>query len=136
LARGDLDRARGEAEALHALAATADEPTPRAEAARLLAEVALQAGHLSQAEEHLREARAAIEACELPLLEWRIAATAARVHDRQRRRADAQAARLRCAAIVNQLAGSLPPGHELRRSLLEHASLREVLRPRAAVPRS
>ena len=136
LARGNLDRARGEAEALRALAATADEPRPRAEAARLLAEIALQGGHLADAEGHLGEAWAAIEACELPLVEWRIAATAARLHDRQRRRADAQAARLRAAALVNQLADSLPPGHELRRSFLEHPSVRKVLRPRAAVPRS
>jgi len=136
LARGDLDRARREAEALQARAATADEPRLRAEAARLLAEIALQGGHLSDAEVHLREAQAAIEACELPLVEWRIAATAARVHDRQRRRTDAQAARLRAAALVHQLVDSLPPEHELRRSFLEHASLREVLRPRAAVPRS
>lgn len=136
LARGDLDRARGEADALREMAATADEPRPRAEAARLLAEIALQGGHLSDAEAHLQEARAALEPCELPLVEWRIAATAARVHDRQRRRADAQASRLRAAAIVTQLADSLPPGHELRRSFLEHASLREVLRPRAALPRT
>jgi predicted ATPase/DNA-binding winged helix-turn-helix (wHTH) protein len=136
LARGDLDRARGEAEALQAQAATADEPRPRADAARLLAEIALQDGRLSDAEVHLREARAAIQACEVPLAEWRIAATAGRVHGRQRRRADAQAAWLRSAALVNQVADSLPQGHELRRSFLEHASLREALRPRAAVPRS
>ena len=136
LARGDLDRARHEAEALHTLAATADEPRPRAEAARLQAEIALQGGQLSDAEVYLGEARATIQACELPLVEWRIAATAARVHDRQRRRADAQAARLRFAALVNQLVDTLPPGHELRRSFLEHASPRQVLRPRAAVPRS
>ena len=101
---------RIEAEALQALAATADEPRSRADAARLLAEIALQGGQLSEAEEHLGEARAAIAACEVPLVEWRIAATAARVHHRQRRRADAQAARLRSAALVNQLADSLPPG--------------------------
>ena len=131
LARGDLDRARGEAEALQALAATADEPRPRAEAARLLAEIALQSGHLSDAEAHLRAARAAIQACELPLVEWRIAATAAHVYDRQRRRADAQAARQQSAAVVNQLADSLPPGHKLRPSFLEHASLRKgTKRPR------
>jgi DNA-binding winged helix-turn-helix (wHTH) protein/tetratricopeptide (TPR) repeat protein len=128
--------AHGDPEALQALAATADEPRPRAEAARLLAEIALQDGHLSDAEVHLREARAAIEAREMPLVEWRIAATAARLHERQRRRADAQAARLRSAALVNQLADSLPPGHELRRSFVQHASPRERLRPRAAMPRS
>jgi DNA-binding winged helix-turn-helix (wHTH) protein/tetratricopeptide (TPR) repeat protein len=136
LARGDLDRARGEAEALQTLAATADEPRPRADAARLLAEIALQGGRLSDAEGHLRDARAAIEGCEVPLVEWRIAAAAARVYDRQRRRADAQAARLQTAALVNKLADSLPPGHELRRSFLEHPSLRKILGPRAAVPRS
>ena len=136
LARGDLDRARGEAEALRAMAATADEPRPRAEAARLLAEIALQGGHLSDAEVHLQEARAAIEACDLPLVEWRIAAAAARVHDRQRRRADAEAARLRSAALVTQLADSLPPTHPLRASFLGHSSVRAVLRPRAPVPRS
>jgi DNA-binding winged helix-turn-helix (wHTH) protein/tetratricopeptide (TPR) repeat protein len=135
LARGDLDRAHGETEALQAMAATSDEPRPRADAARLLAEIALQGGHLSDAEEHLREARAAIEACEVPLVELRIAATAARVYDRQRRRAEAQAARLRSAALVNQLADSLPPGHDLRRSFLEHAGQCEGRRPRAAVPR-
>jgi hypothetical protein len=135
LARGDLDRARDEAEALRAMAATADEPRPRAEAARLLAEIALQGGHPSDAEIHLQEARAAIEACDLPLVEWRIAATAARVHDRQRRRADAQEARLRSATVVNRLVDSLPPGHDLRSSFLESASLRDVLRPRTAPPR-
>jgi len=124
LARGDLDRARVDAAALQAQTATADEPRPRAEAACLLAEVALQGGQLSDAEAHLRAARTAIEGCELPLVEWCIAATAARLHDRQRRRAQAQAARLRSAALVNQLADSLPPGHALRRSFLDLASRR------------
>ena len=135
LARGDLDRAHGEAEALRARAATADEPRPQAEAARLLAEIALQGGHLSDAEAHLREAYATIEACELPLVEWRIAATAARVHDQQRRRTDAEAAERRSAAILNQLAASLPPQHELRRSLLGHPSVSEVPRARKAASR-
>ncbi len=136
LARGDLERARAEAAALQTLAATADEPRPRADAARLLAEIALQAGRLADAEAHLGEARAALDVCELPLVEWRIAATAARVHERQRRRDDAHAARRRCATLVNQLAESLPPGHQLRRAFVEHPSLRTLLRPRAAAPRS
>lgn len=136
LARGEVQLARGEAETLQALAATADEPKPRAEAAQLLAEIALQDGQLSDAELHLREASAAIQACELPLVAWRIAATAARVHERQRRRADAEAARLRSAAVLKQLADSLPPGHALQRSCLEQASRRQVRRPRAAVSRS
>lgn len=133
LARGDLDRARGEAEALRSMAAGADEPRPRVDAARLLAEIALQAGRLSDAEVHLGEARAAIQGREAPLVEWRLDATAARLHDRQRRRAEAQAARLRSAALVNQLADSLPPGHALRRSFLDPAARPERSRPRAAI---
>lgn len=132
LARGALDRARDEAEALQALAAMADDPKPRAEAALLLAEIALEGGRPSDALAHLDEAQAALQGSELPLVEWRIAAASARAHDRQRRRADAQAARRRSTALVGRLADSLPPEHELRRSFLAHASARERFRPRAA----
>ena len=136
LARGDLERARGESEALQALTYTADEPRWRAEAARLLAEISLQGGHLSDAEGHLHEARTAIEACELPLIDWRIAATAARLHDRQRRGADAAAARIRSAAIVTRLVDSLPPMHPLRASFLGHSSVCAVVRSRGPLSRS
>jgi hypothetical protein len=136
LARGDPGHARGEAEALQTLTASADEPAPRAVAARLLAEIAVHDGRLSEAELHIREAFAAIEGREVPLVEWRIAATAARLHHLQGQRAAAEAARLRSAALVNQLADSLPPEHRLRTSFLDHSSLREVLRPRQAMRRS
>ncbi len=136
LARGDFDRARGDAETLEALAATADEPRPRAEAARLLAEIALRAGRLSDAEVHLAAAGDAIRGREVPLVEWRIAATTAQVLDRQRRRADAQAAWSRSFTVVKQLSDSLPPQHELRGSFLERASLRHGLRQRPAGRRS
>jgi DNA-binding winged helix-turn-helix (wHTH) protein len=136
LARGSLDRARGEAEALRELTAAAADPTPRASAARLLAEVALQEGRLSQAETLLHDALAAIQGYEVPVVEWRIAASAAHLHRQQRRRADAEAARMRSAALVSRLADSLPPDHELRASFLGHRSVREVLAPRGAGPRS
>jgi hypothetical protein len=136
LARGRLDRARAEAEALHALTAAAADPTPRASTARLLAEIALQEGRFSQAETLLHDALAAIEEYEVPVVEWRIAASAARVHAGQRRRADAEAARMRSAALVSRLADSLPLDHELRVSFLGHRSVREVLGPRGASPRS
>jgi ATP/maltotriose-dependent transcriptional regulator MalT len=136
LARGKLDRARCEAEELHALTAAAADPTPRASAARLLAEVALQEGHLSQAETLLHDALAAIEGYEVPVVEWRIAASAARVHRQQHRRADAEAARMRSAALVSRLTDSLPPDHELRGSFLGDRSVREVLGPPGAGPRS
>jgi len=130
MARADLDRARAEAQALQADAATADGANARGAAAQLLAEIALLGGQLSDAERHLGEARAAIQASEVPLVEWRIADTAVRLHDRQRRRAEAQSARLRRDAVVKQVADSLPPAHPLRQSFLEHASPRQAPRPR------
>jgi DNA-binding winged helix-turn-helix (wHTH) protein/tetratricopeptide (TPR) repeat protein len=136
LARGELDRACHEAEALQALTATAADPLPRVSAARLLAEIALEEGHLSQAETFLRDALAAIEGYDVPVVEWRIVACAARVYGRQRRRTDAEAARMRSAALVGRLADSLPPDHPLRGSFLAHGSVRDVLGPRAAGPRS
>src|SRR5262249_7731810 len=83
LARGKLDRAGREAEALDALAAAGVDPAARAAAAQLLAEIALQEGRLSQAEKFLRDALAAIEGYDVPVVEWRLAASAARVHARQ-----------------------------------------------------
>src|SRR5262245_6919737 len=127
LARGDLDRARREAEAFRALAATADEPIPRALAALLQAEIAVKAGRLSEADGFLHGAFAAVRDREAPLIAWRIAATAARVHRRRRRRAEAEADRRRSAALVTQLADSLPPGHELRQAFMKHPSVRDVL---------
>ena len=91
LARGKLDRAHREAEALHDLAAAAADPPLRASAARLLAEIALEEGRLSQAETFLRDALAAIEGYEVPVV---------------------------------------------RGSFLGHRSVREVLGPRGAGPRS
>jgi DNA-binding winged helix-turn-helix (wHTH) protein/tetratricopeptide (TPR) repeat protein len=129
LARGMLDRAHDEAEALRALVAEAGDPTPRASAALLLAEIAVQEGHLSQAETFLDDARAAIEGYEVPVVEWRVAASAARVHRQQRRRSDAEAARMRSAAVVSRMADSLPAHHELRESFLRDRSVRQVLDP-------
>jgi ATP/maltotriose-dependent transcriptional regulator MalT len=136
LARGELDRARDEAGAPQTLAAAAADPVSRAPAAWLLAEIALREGRLSQAETLLRDALAAIEGYEVPGVEWRIAASAARVYSRQRRRADAEAARMRSAALVNRLKDSLAPDHALRESFLGRRSVREVLAPRREGPRS
>ncbi len=133
LARGEFAKARAEAEALHGLAAAADEPAARAVAAQALAEIALLEGRLEPADAALEEARAAIAGCEAPVVEWRLAATAARVHDRRRRRADAEATWRRSAALVMQLADSLPRDHDLRRAFLADASVRAVL---AAVRRT
>jgi DNA-binding winged helix-turn-helix (wHTH) protein len=136
LARGEFDRAHREGEALHALAAAAADSPLRASALRLLAEIALQEGHLSESEALLRDALAAIEGYEVPVVEWRIAASAARVHGRLRRRTDAEANRVRSAALVSRLANSLPADHELRGSFLSHRSVREVLDPPGAGPQS
>jgi len=136
LARGALDRARREAESLQAFVHTAEEPTPRARAAELLAEISLREGRAAQAEVHLRQADDAIDGYEAPGLEWRLAAIAARVHQQQRCSADAEAARTRSAGIVTRLADSLPPAHPLRASFLAHPSVRAVMPPARTPSRS
>lgn len=127
LGRGELAKARDEAEALHGLATTADEPVARTVAAQALAEIALLEGRRDQADSALEDALAAVAGCEAPVVEWRLAATAARVHRRHRRRADAEASRRRSAALVMQLADSLPRDHDLRRAFLADGSVRAVL---------
>jgi len=129
LMRGNHDRTRREAESLRALVEAADEPAPRALAAGLFAEIALREGDDTQAAVHLEQAAGALAGREVPILEWRLAAAAARVHERQQRSADAEAARMRSSALVTQLADSLPPTHPLRAAFLAHASVRAVLNP-------
>src|SRR5262249_61131631 len=125
---------RAEAGAVPGLAAAAEEPAAGAIAAQSLAEVALLEGRLESADAAVDEAFAALAGCEAPVFEWRLAATAARVHHRRRRRADAEANRRRSAALLMQLADSVPRDHDLRRAFLADASVRPVPAPAGRTP--
>lgn len=100
---------------------------------RLLAEIALAGADLARAEADLARALAALEDTETPLAAWRVHATAAELHDRQGRAAEAEVCRDRGAAVIHALADSLDAADPLRRSLLAAAPVRTILGGMSAV---
>jgi DNA-binding winged helix-turn-helix (wHTH) protein/tetratricopeptide (TPR) repeat protein len=120
LARGDLAQARREAEQMCALAAPPQDRTYLALGRRALAEIALAERSWDQAEAELARALAVVEGNEVPLAEWRVYATAARLHQQRRRKAEAERCRTRSRAVLHRLADSLGDEAPLRRHLLDH----------------
>jgi tetratricopeptide (TPR) repeat protein len=128
LAQGEFARARQEAERLCQLAAPPGERTYLALGGRMLAEIALAERQWEQAERGVSQALAVLEGAEAPLAEWRVWATAARLHQRQGNKAEAQTYWARSAAVLKQLADSLREVPALRHSLLHSPPVRGVLR--------
>jgi hypothetical protein len=67
-----------------------------------------------------------LEEAEAPLAEWRVYATAARLHEQRRRKAEAEQYWTRSAAVLQRLADLLGDEVELRHSLLTHPSVRAI----------
>ncbi len=118
LAQGEHERARREAESLRELAAPPGERTYLALAHRMLAEVALAAQRLGDAENEISCALAALEGAEAPLAEWRVCATAGRLYEQLGRATEAADHKRRSAETLNRLADSLDEADQLRQSLL------------------
>ena len=116
----DHGQALQEARWVCELAAQPGERTYLALGRRALAEAALAEGHWAEAEAELARALAALEGGEVPLAEWRVYATAARLHERRGRRQDAGAARAHSRAVLIRLAQSLDEDTPLRQHLLSH----------------
>ncbi|HEY8505806.1 MAG TPA: hypothetical protein VIL46_14570, partial [Gemmataceae bacterium] len=95
LARGELPEARREAEQACAAAARCGERTYLALGRQVLAEIALAGNDWEKAEAELSGALAVVEGAALPLAEWRVCATAAGLHQRRRRKAEAERYRAR-----------------------------------------
>jgi hypothetical protein len=122
LARGELAEARLEAQQTCALAAQSGERTYLALGRRTLAEIALATRNWEQAEAELSRALALVEGGDVPLAEWRVYATAARLHQR-RRRTEAEGYRERSLGVLRRLADSLGDEAPLHRHLLHHLPL-------------
>jgi DNA-binding winged helix-turn-helix (wHTH) protein/tetratricopeptide (TPR) repeat protein len=120
LARGDLAQARREAEQMCALAAQPGDRTYLALGRRALAEIALADQNWDEAEAELSRALAAIQGETLPLAEWRVYATAARLQQRRHRKAEAAHYWDRSLGVLHHLADSLGDETPLRRHLLAH----------------
>jgi len=131
LARGELARARQEAERVRLLASAPGEKSYLALAGELLARIALREGDRPGAERALRDALAAIEGADLPMAAWKVHATAAEM---AAGRVEAEAHRERSAAVLGSLAASLGAVPALRERFLAAAPVRAMLAPPATSP--
>jgi hypothetical protein len=118
LAQGEHERARREAETLRELAAPPGERTYLALAHRTLAEVALAARRLDEAENEISRALSTLEGAEAPLAEWSVCATAGRLYEQLGRTTEAADHKRRTAETLDRLANSLGEADQLRQSLL------------------
>ncbi|HEY6381183.1 MAG TPA: hypothetical protein VIY07_05205 [Pseudolabrys sp.] len=124
LTQGKHERARREAETLRDLAALPGERTYLALAHRMLAEVALAAQQLGDAENEISRALAVLEGAEAPLAELRVCATAGRLYEQLGRTTEAADHKRQSAETLNRLADSLDKADQLRQSLLNgHVSM-------------
>ncbi len=127
LAADDWEAARTHAAALRDLAAAAGERTYLGLALAVLVEAASRQRRWDAAEEHARDAMAALDGVEAPIAEWRVCATGARLAQQRRRAADARRLWARSARVVTALAASLEAAPALQRTFRESAPVREVL---------
>jgi len=85
---------------------------------RTLAEIALAEQNYEQAERELELAFGAVHQCEIPLAEWRVRQTAARLHTANVRHMEADREWANSLTILNRLADSLGQDEPLRHHLL------------------
>jgi len=128
LARGQLGRAREQMQELCRLAATSGERTYLALGHQALAWTALARRDLPAARRELAEALDAVDGYEVPLAEWRVCATAARVELARGHRVKADAYWTRSAAVLDRLAASLKDDADLHRSFLAQPAVQMVRR--------
>jgi DNA-binding winged helix-turn-helix (wHTH) protein len=126
LALGDHAGAASAARTLCAVARRSGERTYGTLGHRLLAEAALAERDLATASAEAERGLALAAAGDVPLAEWRMLATAARVAERRGHRAAADEHRARSCAVLRRLAGSLADEPTLRRALLRRAVEREA----------
>jgi tetratricopeptide (TPR) repeat protein len=128
LAQGDAPRAREHLEELCRLAAQSGERTYLGLARQTLAEMALAAGEVPAAASQLSEALQAIEGYEVPLAEWKVCATAARLEMARGRAQRAGDYWVRSAGVLDRLAASLDEAPDLQRLFLAEPEVQAVRR--------
>jgi tetratricopeptide (TPR) repeat protein len=129
LARGDLSRARQEAEAFLAVTSATAERTWQALAWEANARLALRSTELARAEECLTKALAAMNGYEVPLAEWQVHATAAELSEELGEIEAAQHHARLSRSTVLRLADSLPASHPLRKTFLSAPRIRKITSP-------
>ncbi len=123
----DYERARLEVEHLCEVATHPGERMYLALGRRLLAEIAIAQRKWEEAETALAQAMAVLAGAEAPLAEWRVYATAARVADLHRRKAQARRHWKHSKAVLLRLADSLEHDDPLRQTFLTQPLVMEIM---------
>lgn len=122
LGEGDLALARREARRFIEVTDRTAEKTWRALARDAASRAAMAAGEMEEAAERLSEARALLDSQRMPLAEWRVYASFARLAVLRGEADQARRYGARSRASLRRLAASLEGVAELRQSLLRAAS--------------
>ncbi len=124
LAEHSFTPAREAASRLFELASTSGERTYMALARHILAEVELAGDNFQAADENLRRAFALMEGRNLPLAEWRVNATAAKLAARRNEAVLADNYLANAARVLSRLAQSLPEHEPMRSGMLNSQQVR------------
>ena len=130
LAQQKYEPARQEAEQLCGMAARPGERTYLGLGWNVMAEISLAEESWDKANAELQNALKALKGGRVPLAEWRVYNTAARLHQIRGQRAKADEWAARSNAIIKQLADSFDLSSHLRQKFLHRTSLYQW--PRAA----
>ena len=127
LLAGDLENARREADSFLESALATGEPNLHAFAWEARARVAVATNDSARALECVEKALAILDRFTIPLVGWRVHATAWDVFRYARQDERAETHRLRAQEVIMQLANSFEPGEPLRESLLCAPPVRRIL---------
>ncbi len=127
LSKGELERARVEAEEFLKVTLKTEERTYRALAFEANARLAIAEQDLDRAQDLIAKALHSMEGYEVPLAHWRVHGTAADLHRRLGNRDLAEQHRQLSCATIMKLADSLPAEEPLRQTFLSAPLVRKVL---------
>ena len=128
LLRNDLGRARREAERAFEIAALPGERIWMAGAQTLLIEISLADRNYAGAEQTLCRALETLEGTDLPLVAWRVYASAAKLFEHQNQMPEATEYWTRSASVLQKLASRLSEYPDLRQTFLTSPHLPHRLR--------
>ena len=127
LSKGELERAREEAELLVANACATEERTWQALGWDVSARIALAQGYPGQARDFVRRALSAIDEVEAPVAGWQVHATAGEVFEVLDQSATAESHRNASRDTILRLAASLDTYEGMRRTFLTSPAVVRVL---------
>ena len=126
LAKGDLEKARAEAELFLRVTLATEERTWRALAFESNTRIAIVEMDIDRAQDFLNKAIQSMEGFEVPLAHWRVHSTASELHRLLGHRDLVENYREISRATILKLANSLPADEPLRKAFLSAPLVRKV----------